>query len=108
MTLEDALRGIVGPEHVLVEADLRAPYEVDWTRRFTGESRCVVRPGDPTEVAAVVRECATAGMAITTQGGNTGLVGGGVPAGGEVLLSLARLTRIGPVDGLTAQVTAEA
>src|SRR5829696_9647450 len=35
----------------------------------------------------------------------TGLVGGGVPRDGEVVLSLARLTEVGPVDPVAAQVT---
>lgn len=106
--LEDVLRGIVSDVHVLVDPDLRAPYETDWTRRFTGTARCVVRPGDPAQVAAVVRECARAGAPIVVQGGNTGLVGGGVPGGGEVLLSLTRLTGLEPVDPVEAQVTAGA
>jgi len=32
------------------------------------------------------------------QGGNTGLVGGGVPRGGEVVLSLRRLDDVEPPD----------
>jgi FAD/FMN-containing dehydrogenase len=106
--LEDELRSLVGPAHVLVDADLRAPYETDWTRRFTGSARCVVRPGSTAEVSAVVRACASAGAPIVVQGGNTGLVGAGVAAGGEVLVSLARLNRIEPVDAVEAQVTVEA
>ncbi|GGK34546.1 oxidoreductase [Pilimelia terevasa] len=102
------LAAAVGPAHVLVDPDLRAPYETDWTRRFTGAARCVVRPADTAQVAAVLRACAAAGAPVTVQGGNTGLVGGGVPAGGEVLLSLGRLTELEPVDRLAAQVTAGA
>ena len=105
MTLEDELRAVVGPAHVLVDDDLRAPYEVDWTRRFHGAARCVVRPADTEQVAAVVRHCGAAGVAITTQGGNTGLVGGGVPRGGEVLLSLSRLSTMDPVDPVAGAVT---
>lgn len=45
---------------------------------------------------------------MTVQGGNTGLVGGGVPAGGDVLLSLTRLSDLDPVDTVTAEVTAGA
>jgi len=106
--LAAVLRGIVGDAHVLVDPDLRAPYETDWTRRFTGAARCVVRPAGTGEVAAVLRACAAAGVPVVPQGGNTGLVGGGVPAGGEVLLSLARLTALDPVDAVEAQVTAAA
>jgi FAD/FMN-containing dehydrogenase len=106
--LIDVLADLVGVQHVLVDGDLKAQYETDWTRRFTGEARCVVRPADTEEVAAVVRACAEASVAITIQGGNTGLVGGGIPVGGEVLLSLGRLTGLEPVDTLEAQVTAGA
>jgi FAD/FMN-containing dehydrogenase len=42
------------------------------------------------------------------QGGNTGLVGGSVPAGGDVLLSLTRLTSLGAEDPSSSQVTAGA
>ena len=87
-----ALRAAVGPEHVLTDADLTASYETDWTGRFTGRAGCVVRPADTAQVVAVVRACAAAGAPVVVQGGNTGLVGGAVPAGGEVLLSLTRLT----------------
>jgi FAD/FMN-containing dehydrogenase len=106
--LADTLAGIVGAEHVLVDPDLRASYETDWTGRFSGSALCVVRPGTTDEVSAVVRACASAGLRITVQGGNTGLVGGGVPAGGDVLLSLTRLTSLGAVDPSSSQVTAGA
>jgi FAD/FMN-containing dehydrogenase len=106
--LVDELRDVVGDAHVLVDADLRAPYETDWTRRFHGTASCVVRPATTEEVAAVVRACAVAGAPIVVQGGNTGLVGGGVPGDGEVLLSLTRLNRLDPVDEVAGQVTAGA
>jgi FAD/FMN-containing dehydrogenase len=108
MTLEQRLMDAVGASQVLTDPDLRAPYEVDWTRRFTGNARCVVRPADTAQVAAVVRACAEAGVAISIQGGNTGLVGGGVPADDTVLLSLSRLTDLSTVDRVSAQVTAGA
>jgi len=104
-TLLVALRAVVGPGHVLVDPDLRASYEQDWTGRFGGSAGCVVRPADTAQVVAVVRACSAAGVPIVTQGGNTGLVGGAVPAGGEVVLSLRRLTTIGAVDVAAGQLT---
>ena len=103
-----ALTAAVGPDHVLLDADVRAGYEVDWLHQWGAPSRCVVRPGSAEEVAAVVRACAAAGASIVPQGGNTGLVGGSVPRGGEVLLSLRRLDSLGPVDVAAQQVTAGA
>ncbi len=105
---------IVGAEHVLTAAELLAPYVTDWSRRFTGPCRAVVRPGSTAEVARVVAVCAEANIAILPQGGNTGLVGGGVPAtrpgplGPPVIVSLRRLADISPVDELSGQVTAGA
>jgi FAD/FMN-containing dehydrogenase len=103
-TLADA----VGERHVLTDRDVRAPYERDWTGRYGSAARAVVRPGSTAEVAAVVRACAGHGAPLVPQGGNTGLVGGGVPRDGEVLLSLARLTGLGAVDPASAQVDAGA
>ena len=104
----DELVAVVGVDHVLVEDDLKASYETDWTGRFTGRAACVVRPVSTEQVAAVLRVCHGAGARVVVQGGNTGLVGGGVPAGGEVLLSLTRLDELGEVDPAAAQVTAGA
>ena len=105
MTLVSHLASIVGPTQVLVDPDLRAPYETDWTGRFTGSAMCVVRPADTSEVVSVVQACAALSVPIVVQGGNTGLVGGGVPRGNEVLLSLTRLTDREPVDPVEGQVT---
>src|SRR3954453_18211557 len=98
MTLRAALAGIVGEQHALDDPELRARYERDWTGRFGAPARVVVRPADTAQVAAVVRACGEHGVPVVPQGGNTGLVGAGVPRGGEVLLSLARLDAVGEVD----------
>lgn len=106
--LADDLRAVVGTDHVLVDPDLRATYETDWLRQWSGTARLVVRPADTDETAAVVRACADAGASIVVQGGNTGLVGGSVPRGGEVVVSTSRLLELGPVDLGAMQVSAGA
>jgi FAD/FMN-containing dehydrogenase len=106
--LIDALVGVVGPANVLIDGDLRAGYEIDWTGRFHGSARCVVRPASTDEVARVLRACSAAAAAVVPQGGNTGLVGGSVPRGGEVVVSLRRLHAIGPVDAQNGEVVVEA
>ena len=103
------MRAAVGEAQVLTEGDLSA-WELDWRRRWHGRSLAVVRPGNTAEVAAVVRACASRGVALVPQGGNTGLVGGGVPdnTGNQVLLSLQRMTRIRAIDEANLTLTAEA
>ncbi len=103
--ISDDLRDIVGERHCLTDAALRASYETDWTRRFHGEARAVVRPASTDEVARVLIACADAGVGVVPQGGNTGLVGGSVPRGGEVVLSLLRLNEIGEVDRDAGEMT---
>jgi FAD/FMN-containing dehydrogenase len=104
MTLVRDLRAIVGDRHVLTDRDVCAPYERDWTGRFSGRARAVVRPAATAEVADVLRACAEHGASVVPQGGNTGLVGGGVPREGEVLLSLTRLREVGAIDPAHGQV----
>jgi FAD/FMN-containing dehydrogenase len=98
---------VVGEAHVLT-GDAAAGYAVDWTGGFAGHTPAVLRPRDTGEVSALLALCADAGVAVVPQGGNTGLVGGGVPLHGEVVLSLARLDRLGPADTEAGQVTAGA
>ncbi len=102
------LTEIVGADNVIVDADARSGYETDWTGRFHGRTRAVVRPGDTEQVSAIVALCRTEGIAIVAQGGNTGLVGGGIPTNGELVISLRRMAAIGPVDTVARQITAGA
>jgi FAD/FMN-containing dehydrogenase len=103
--LANALRKIVGHQHVLTENDLTTSYSVDWTGRFVGSTPIVVRPGNTDETASVVKLLNKNSVPLVPQGGNTGLVGGSIPMSGEVLLSLKRLNTVEPVDGLALQVT---
>lgn len=108
-SLLTGLRAAVGPAHVMTEGDLSA-FELDWRKRYRGKALAVVRPGSTSEVAAVVRACAQAGVSLVPQGGNTGLVGGGVPDGSglQVLLSLTRLNKIRQFDADNLTFTVEA
>jgi len=104
-----ALRDAVGVAQVLTGGGLSA-FERDWRGRWQGRALAVVRPASTAEVVAVVRACAAQGVAIVAQGGNTGLVGGGVPdaSGSQVLLSLLRLNRVREIDEANLTLTAEA
>ena len=113
-SLLDDLRAIVGAAHVLVDtADGEAlvAYERDWRKRYRGRCLCVVLPGCADEVAAVVRRCARdEGVSIVPQGGNTGLVGGGVPdtSRRQVVVSTKRLRAVRRVDVDNQTITVEA
>jgi FAD/FMN-containing dehydrogenase len=102
-----ALADIVGTRHVVTDPEVLAGSSIDWTGRFTGATTALVRPGSTDEVAGVVRLCRERGLAVTLQGGNTGLVGGSVPLSGELLVSLRRLDAVS-IDERAGQATAGA
>lgn len=112
--LKETLAAIVGHAQVLTAAADMAPFLTDWRGRYTGSALCVVRPGSTDEVARVVACCTALGVAVVPQGGNTGLVGGATPLGlagypgGEVVVSLARLTKIRALDLDNNTITVEA
>jgi FAD/FMN-containing dehydrogenase len=108
--LLDALRGALGAAHVLTAAAEVEPFAVDWRRRYRQLPLAVASPANSSEVANVVRLAAAAGVAIVPQGGNTGLVGGAIPAtaGREIVLSLRRLARVRAIDADNATMTVEA
>jgi len=99
-----SLRAAVGFDAVVTDPAVLASAASDWTGRFPGRALAVVRPATANEVAAVLRACSAAGVAVVPQGGNTGLVGGAVPRD-AIVLSTARLGEIGPVDALAREVT---
>mgnify|MGYP001209321456 CR=1 FL=1 len=106
-TLVDTLTARLGAAAVLTEAADLEPALVETRGLYRGQALALVRPKDRDEVAFTMRECARAGVPVVPQGGNTGLVGGGVPRGG-IVLSLARLDRIRHVDPVNATITVEA
>src|SRR5437588_492841 len=91
----DGCRAAVGTDHVLTSAADQAAYLTDWRRRFTGRALAVVKPVSTEQVAAIMRLCHQARVPVVPQGGNTGLVLGGVPdnSGSAIVLSLTRLNR---------------
>ena len=103
------LQTLLGATDVLTGTDAQ-PHLQDWRKRYRGQALCVARPGTTAEVAAVVRACAAAGVAIVPQGGNTSLVGGATPepAGHSIVLSLQRMDRVRRMDVANQTITVEA
>lgn len=102
--LGQRLAALLGAERVTVDRDIMASVEDDWTGRFHGSALALVRPVDAEEVAALVGWCAENDVALTTRGGNTGLVGGAVPDA-TVVVSTEKLTGIESFDGEGGQVS---
>lgn len=103
----DAIATIVGDKGIVAPGDA-APFLSEWRGRWPGEAAMIVTPASTEEIAAVVKICAEHNIAITPQGGNTGLVGGQIPAGNEILLSVKRLRATRDVSPLNNTMTLEA
>ncbi|WP_419809147.1 FAD-binding oxidoreductase [Sphingomonas sp.] len=106
----DALAGQVGPRTIVRDAELIAPWLIDWRGRFHGAAPALLQPDTTAEVAAIVTAAAAHGVALVPQGGNTSMVGGATPPadGSALLLSLRRLNRIRSVDAAAGLAVAEA
>ncbi len=91
------LKSLVGEGGWSTDPDRLAPKLVEWRDRWSGTTPLLMLPANTAEPAAIVGLCAESRVAITPQGGNTGLVGGQIPQG-EILLSLERMRAIRDLD----------
>jgi FAD/FMN-containing dehydrogenase len=101
------LKDILGPSGWTQDPDLIAPHLIEWRDRWSGNTPIMLSPATVTEAQAIMALCNSEGIAITTQGGNTGLVGAQIPKG-EVLISTKRMTAIRAIDPVDDSLIAEA
>jgi D-lactate dehydrogenase (cytochrome) len=99
---------IVGEKYAVTDPAEQEPYLVEGRNLYRGTSPAVLRPGSVAEVAAILKLASETGTPVVPQGGNTGLVGGQIPQGGELVLALTRLDRIREVDSDSNTMTCEA
>jgi FAD/FMN-containing dehydrogenase len=99
---------IVGDKYAVTDAADVAPYVTEDRNLFHGYSPLVLRPGSTAEVAAICRLSTETRTALVPQGGNTGLVGGQTPYGGEVMISMRRMDKVREIDIESNTMTAEA
>jgi FAD/FMN-containing dehydrogenase len=106
----DEVERRVGARGWTVDRDRIRPHVAETWGTARGRSQLLLRPADTQQVAALLALCHEAGVPVVPQGGNTGLVGGGVPdaSGDMVVLSLSRLNRIRAIDPLNDTITVEA
>ena len=101
-------RGALDADGVRVDARSLAEANVDWMRKYEGSSRVLLLPRTTQQVSLILRHCNDRRLAVVPQGGNTGLVGGGVPVHDEVILGTRRMNRVLRVDPSAGTVVAEA
>ncbi|MGH8007666.1 MAG: FAD-binding oxidoreductase, partial [Candidatus Binatia bacterium] len=94
------LVALLGDDLVMTGQNDMLGYCRDWPGDVANTAVAVIRPRSTEGVSAAVKACASLGLSIIPQGGNTGLVQGGVPDGQDnlVILSLERMNRIRKID----------
>ena len=104
-----ALAGLLPNGGLLTEEADLARYSRDWSGDHYGRPLAVARPSLVEEVSAVMRFCHAERIPVVPQGGLTGLVGAAVAAdGGEIVISLERMTRIRSISPIDFAMVVEA
>jgi len=88
--------------------DLLDSYNVDWMHQVKGESRLVLRPKSTEQVAQILKYCSEQKLALTIQGGNTGLVQASVPVFDEIIISMQLMNQIQSFDDLSGALVCQA
>lgn len=100
---------MLGFENVIDDdVDMIKSYTTDFTRKYSGHSSVVLTPQTHEQVRAIIQYCNERKLPLVPQGGNTGLVGGGVPLKDEVMLSLRKMSKIISFDPVTGILKCEA
>lgn len=104
--LVEALCGLHPDLFILGPDQLSGRHPGEHPRNLSGG--VMAQPASTAAAAALVAWCGQNSVAIVPQGGLTGLVGGNVSRGGEVILSSTRLNRILAIhaDEMTVEVEA--
>ncbi|KAB2792782.1 FAD-binding oxidoreductase [Brucella anthropi] len=94
------LVALLGVDLVMTGKNDMLGYCRDWPGDVENTAVAVIRPRSTADVSAAVKACYSLGLSIIPQGGNTGLVQGGVPDGRDnlVILSLERMNHIRKID----------
>ena len=100
---------IVGGKYCLDKKEDVELFVRDRRNRLARHSALVLLPKNVGEICEIMKCANKNGIAIIPQGGNTGLVGGGIPVGDkQVILSMRRLNKILKIDGVGNTMTVEA
>ena len=85
-----------------------AHYGCDWTRFWTPDPDSVVFPRSTRDVVDLVRWARAEQRALVPSGGRTGLSGGAVAPGGEVVVSFEKMRAIRELDDVEPSITVDA
>ena len=94
----DDLRAAFDATTILTGRDIDARYHTDMAGVPVAPPLAVARPRNTEDVSKILKLCHQARVAVTTQGGMTGLVRATMPLAGEIVLSTERMNAIEEID----------
>ena len=100
---------LLDDKDILSLAEDKAPFLQDWRGNYSGEAEAVLFPRNTEQVSAIMRRANEQGLVIVPQGGNTGLVGGGIPdkSGQAFILSLSRMNKVRSISKANRSMVVE-
>jgi len=111
MTLSDDFlnraKTLLGTAGWRTDAESLSAVSTPWRGTYQGHTPFLALPSSTQQVADLVKLCGEYGVAITPQGGNTGLVDAGTPHG-EMTLSMRRMQAVRALDPFNNSLTLEA
>ncbi len=99
----------LNPMDYSTESDILEKHCVDWRGEYVGSSDLIIFPKNTKQISSILQFCHRENIQIVPQGGNTGLVGGGVPRKNhkEVIINLSRMNKIRKIDPIGNSITLE-
>ncbi len=104
-------KSFLSPSQILIKSEDNTnefkKYTEDWFGVYKGSSPLVLKPNNVKDVQRIMFYCNEESIAVVPQGGNTGLGGGGIPFGEEIVLSMVNLNKIIKFDSQSKILTCE-
>ncbi|MFN8770493.1 MAG: FAD-binding oxidoreductase [Neisseriaceae bacterium] len=105
------LKLLLSLDSILLDDNQKQVFEVDWRKKFHGNSVAVIFPKSAIEVQKVIRLCIKYNVKITPQGGNTSTCGAAVPINDtnqHIIINLSKLNKVIELDEKNSSITVEA
>ncbi|KAG0034569.1 hypothetical protein BGZ81_004113 [Podila clonocystis] len=101
-------RSVLAPSSLSQDEGDLEMFNNDWLQKYRGQSKLVLKPSSTEQVSKILKYCNENKLAVVPQGGNTGLVGGGVPVFDEIIISTANMNSVRSFDNVSGALVCDA
>ncbi|KAK3822493.1 MAG: hypothetical protein JOS17DRAFT_318812 [Linnemannia elongata] len=101
-------KSILAPSSITQDSEDLETFNIDWLNKYRGQSKLVLKPSSTDQVSKILKYCNDHKLAVVPQGGNTGLVGGGVPVFDEIVVSMSNMNTVRSFDNVSGALVCDA